>query len=127
MSTETSNGALSSCEEAGCIANESSRHASHIQAMSTPNPTVAALPQTGTIVHKGANRHYGLLCWNNGDGAMADVPKDAYWSWGLGDSLMLVVPSKRIVVGRLGPAWQRGWGDLATIQPFFASVCAAVD
>ncbi len=100
---------------------------SYIQAMSTPNPTVAALPQTGTIVHKGANRHYGLLCWNNGDGAMADVPKDAYWSWGLGDSLMLVVPSKRIVVGRLGPAWQRGWGDLATIQPFFASVCAAVD
>jgi hypothetical protein len=40
---------------------------------------------------------------------------------------VLVVPSKRIVIARLGPAWQRDWGDLAAIQPFFASVCAAVD
>jgi len=100
---------------------------SFIEAMSTPKPTVAAVPQTGTTVHPGANHHYGLLCWNNGDGALTGVPRDAYWSWGLGDSFMLVVPSKRIVVARLGPAWQPYWGDLAAIQPFFASVCAAVD
>jgi CubicO group peptidase (beta-lactamase class C family) len=100
---------------------------SFIEAMSTPKPTVAAVSQTGTTVHAGANHHYGLLCWNNGDGAMADVPRDAYWSWGLGDSFMLVVPSKRLVVARLGPTWEPDWGDLAAIQPFFASVCAAVD
>jgi hypothetical protein len=57
---------------------------------------------------------------------MAGVPRDAYWSWGLGDSFVLVVPSERLVAARAGPAWQSGWGSLATLQPFFAKVCAAV-
>jgi hypothetical protein len=57
---------------------------------------------------------------------MADVPADAYWSWGLGDSFILIVPSLKLVVARAGPAWQAGWGSLSTIQPFFASVCDAV-
>jgi hypothetical protein len=37
-----------------------------------------------------------------------------------------VVLSERPVAARAGPAWQRGWGSLATLQPFFAKACAAV-
>jgi CubicO group peptidase (beta-lactamase class C family) len=99
---------------------------SYVTSASTPKSGVAPLEQTGTTVHPGANKHYGLLFWNNGDGAMADVPADAYWSWGLGDSFILIVPSLKLVVARAGPAWQAGWGSLSTIQPFFASVCDAV-
>jgi CubicO group peptidase (beta-lactamase class C family) len=99
---------------------------SYIAAMRTPKSSVAAVRQTGSTVHNGANRHYGLLFWNNGDGAMDDVPTDAYWSWGLGDSFFLIIPSLELVVARAGPAWQDGWGNLTTIQPFFAAVCDAV-
>ncbi len=100
--------------------------ADYIDLARRPIASVAAVRQTGTTVHPGANRHYGLLFWNNGDGAMAGVPRDAYWSWGLGDSFVLVVPRKRLVAARAGPAWQSGWGSLATLQPFFAKACAAV-
>jgi CubicO group peptidase (beta-lactamase class C family) len=88
--------------------------------------TPKTVAQAGTIVHPGANRHYGLLFWNNGNGAMASVPSDAYWSWGLGDSFILVVPSKRLVVARAGPAWHSPWGLFPTLQAFFKSVCAAI-
>jgi CubicO group peptidase (beta-lactamase class C family) len=86
---------------------------SYVDLARRPITAVAALRQTGTTVHPGANRHYGLLFWNNGDGAMAGVPRDAFWSWGLGDSFVLVVPSLGLVAARAGPAWQGGWGSLA--------------
>jgi CubicO group peptidase (beta-lactamase class C family) len=103
--------------------------AGYVDAARRPIPAVAALRQTGTTVHPGANRHYGLLFWNNGDGAMAGVPRDAFWAWGLGDSFILVVPSKRLVAARAGPTWSPGVttiGSLRPLQPFFAAVCAAV-
>ena len=50
----------------------------------------------------GASRHYGLLWWNNGDGAIENVPTDAFWAWGLYDSLIVVIPSLDIVVARAG-------------------------
>ena len=71
----------------------------------------------------GSNQHYGLLFWNNVDGAMAGVPLDAYWSWGLGDSFILVIPSLDIVVARAGPRW----GGRNVVAPFFTEVAAAVD
>ena len=49
-----------------------------------------------------ASRHYGLLWWNNADGALEGVPRDAYWSWGLFDSHIIVVPSLDLVVARAG-------------------------
>ncbi|HUT32127.1 MAG TPA: serine hydrolase [Planctomycetota bacterium] len=49
-----------------------------------------------------ASSHYGYLWWNNADGTLKDVPRDAYWSWGLYDSLIVVVPSLDIVVARAG-------------------------
>ena len=52
--------------------------------------------------HGDASEHYALLWWNNGDGTLANVPRDAYWSWGLGDSFIIVIPSLDIVAARVG-------------------------
>ena len=78
-------------------------------------PTLAGGPRS--------NRHYGLLFWNNADGAMAGVPVDAYWSLGLGDSFILVIPSLDIVVARAGPRW----GGRNVVAPFFTKVAAVVN
>ena len=75
----------------------------------------------------GASRHYGLLWWNNGDGAITNLPRDAFWSWGRGDSFILVVPSKGLVVSRAGNPWQKGWSaDYRVLAPFFQAVVAAI-
>ncbi len=73
-------------------------------------------------------QHYGLLWWNNADGAMAGVPRDAFWAWGKGESLILVVPSLDLVAARAGPAWRRGsWSaDYDVVAPFFAGLTRAV-
>ncbi len=52
-----------------------------------------------------ATNHYGLLWWNNADGSLSGVPKDAYWSFGLHDSLIVVIPSLDIVIARAGSDW----------------------
>jgi CubicO group peptidase (beta-lactamase class C family) len=74
-----------------------------------------------------ASDHYGLLWWNNADGSMKDVPRDAYWSWGLYDSLILVIPSLDIVVARAGKSLSRSDGaHYAPIEPFFTAISASV-
>ena len=35
-------------------------------------------------------QHYGLLFWNNADGAMPGLPTEAFWAWGLDDALIVV-------------------------------------
>ena len=52
-----------------------------------------------------ASKHYGLLWWNNADKAMPNVPADTYWSWGLYESLTVVIPSLDIVASRLGQSF----------------------
>ena len=74
----------------------------------------------------GASKHYGLLWWNNNDGAMSGVPRDAFWSWGLGDSFILVIPSKELVVARAGRSWQGGWKADYRVWPIFQAVSGAV-
>lgn len=74
-----------------------------------------------------ASEHYGLLWWNNADGTMRDVPRDAYWSWGLYDSLILVIPSLDLVAARAGKSLQtRRGGHYASIEPFFAAIAMSV-
>ncbi len=75
-----------------------------------------------------ASSHYGLLWWNNADGHLPEVPRDAYWAWGLFDSLILVVPSLDLVAVRAGNAWDRtpGGDHYAPLKPFFQPLCAAV-
>ncbi|MEZ5401329.1 MAG: serine hydrolase [Bryobacteraceae bacterium] len=83
------------------------------------------LPVLAPENYPGAPRHYGLLWWNNNDGSLRGVPSDAYWSWGLYDSLIVVIPSLDLVVARAG----KGWGEHAVfsrLEPFLAPIIASI-
>ncbi len=76
--------------------------------------------------------HYGLLWWNNQDGALPKVPRDAFWAWGLYDSLVVVIPSLDMVVvrgGERGKQWprQQGQDRYRVLEPFLNPIVAAVD
>jgi CubicO group peptidase (beta-lactamase class C family) len=75
-----------------------------------------------------ASRHYGLLWWNNNDGKLDGVPRDAYWSWGLYDSMILVVPSLDIVAARAGKSWKRRQeaDHYDVLKPFFVPIVNSV-
>lgn len=74
-----------------------------------------------------ASSHYGLLWWNNEDGTIADLPRDAFWAWGLYDSLVLVIPSLDIVVARAGDSFPRtNKSHYAPLQPFFVPIAKSV-
>jgi CubicO group peptidase (beta-lactamase class C family) len=97
-----------------------------------PVPAFAGLPVHPNSLRpedlkQGAPRHYGLLWWNNADGSLEAVPRDAYWAWGLYDSVILVIPSLDLVVARAGKSWPRkpGAGHYAPLRPFFEPIVAA--
>ena len=75
-----------------------------------------------------ASTHYGLLWWNNADGTLKEVPKDAYWSWSLYDSLIVVIPSLDIVVSRAGKSWKRDpkGQHYDVLKPFLEPIVASV-
>ena len=62
------------------------------------------------------------------DRTLSDVPADAYWSWGLYDSLIVVIPSLDIVVARAGQSWKREKGDdhYEVLKPFLTPIVQAV-
>lgn len=93
-----------------------------------PVPSVVGLPEHAPEQHGNASDHYGYLWWNNADGTLANVPKDAFWSWGLYDSLILVVPSLDMVVSRAGRSWERkdGAGHYDVLARFMGPLAAAV-
>ncbi|MCA9138733.1 MAG: serine hydrolase [Planctomycetales bacterium] len=81
--------------------------------------------------HGNASDHYGLLWWNNADGALAEVPRDAFWAWGLYDSLIVVIPSLDLVVARCGERskqWPRekGQSHYAVLEPFLNPIVTGV-
>lgn len=82
------------------------------------------LPET----YSNAASHYGLLWWNNADATLNAVPTDAFWSWGLYDSLIVVIPSLDIVVARAGQSWkrQRLADHYDVLQPFLAPIAQSV-
>lgn len=86
------------------------------------------LPVRLLETHSNAAPHYGLLWWNNADRKLEDVPADAYWSWGLYDSLIVVMPSLDIVVARAGQSWKRAEGadHYAVLKPFLAPIAQSV-
>ena len=100
----------------------------YARAMGRTWPGLAGLAPRDPAKFPDAPRHYGLLWWNNADGAVAGVPRDAFWAWGKGESLILVVPSLDLVAARAGPAWRRGsWSaDYDVVAPFFAGLTRAV-
>ena len=71
-----------------------------------------------------AANHYGLLWWNNADDTIKGVPRDTYWSWGLYDSLIVVMPALDIVVARAGQSWKRSKGadHYDVLKPFLLPI-----
>ncbi len=98
-----------------------------VRKASRPLQSVAGIPEHNPKRHGNASGHYGLLWWNNADGTLKNVPRDAYWSWGLYESLIVVIPSLDIVIARAGKSWQRKWdGHYEVLRPFFEPVVESV-
>jgi len=76
--------------------------ASFVDRARTTVKDVVGRPEVAPETYGNASDHYGLLWWNNADGTLEKVPRDAYWSWGLYDSLIVVIPSLDLVVARAG-------------------------
>ncbi len=98
-----------------------------VRLASHTGPELKGLPVRDSQ-HGNASAHYGLLWWNNNDGALAGVPRDAFWTWGLYDSFVFVAPSLDLVVARAGKSWKRepGADHYAVLEPFFGKICQAV-
>ena len=96
-------------------------------AVRTP-PGHAELPVLHPETYGQAASHYALLWWTNVDSAIPGVPRDAYWSWGLYDSFILVIPSLDIVAARAGQSWIRtkGAGHYDVAKPFFVPIVESV-
>jgi hypothetical protein len=102
--------------------------ADYVAQASQPQPALVDLPVRHPEEYPGAASHYGLLWWNNGDGTIKGVPRDAFWSWGLYDSLILVIPSLDMVVARAGKSFSEGnWrgSDYGKLAPFFRPLVKA--
>ena len=99
-----------------------------VDELRSPHPSLAGVGIDDPANFPNANEHYGLLWWNNGDGSIPGVPLDAYWSWGLDESLIVVIPSLDIVVARAGPSGFRvGWNsDYSAIAPFLTAIVDSV-
>jgi CubicO group peptidase (beta-lactamase class C family) len=100
-----------------------------VKEATTAKRELAGLEELDREHHGNASEHYGLLWWNNNDGTLAGVPRDAYWSWGLYDSLIFVVPSLDLVVARAGNSWKRAQGSshYDVLRPFFEPIVQSVE
>ncbi len=88
---------------------------------------VRGLPVVKSEDYGNASDHYGLLWWNNADGTMKNVPRDAYWSWGLYDSLIVVIPSLDIVASRAGKSMsEKRNPHYGPIEPFLSPIAQSV-
>ena len=98
-----------------------------IEMTSRPIEEITDLPIENAERYPGAAAHYGLLWWNNGDGALKGVPRDAFWSWGLYDSLIVVIPSLDLVVARAGKSFVSDWdAGYAKLEPFIRPLARSV-
>ncbi len=62
-------------------------------ATATPDPLYAGRYSGG---------HYGGQCWLNAAGRWPSVPRDAYWAAGRDGQLAIVIPSRGVVIARMG-------------------------
>ena len=100
--------------------------ADFVKLAGSPAKAIAGLEVFNDPSHGNAPAHYSLLWWNNGDGTIPALPRDAYWSWGLFDSLILVVPSLDLVVARAGQGWKRTSDEhYDVLKPFFEPIALA--
>jgi hypothetical protein len=98
-----------------------------VDAVRTVPHGVKGLPVVRKESYFNASDHYGLLWWNNADATMENVPRDAYWSWGLYDSLIVVIPSLDVVAARAGKSLNKQRNSsYAAIEPFVEPIAQAV-
>jgi CubicO group peptidase (beta-lactamase class C family) len=104
----------------------------------TPLPENANLPLVTKRPEEkfpNAQTDYGVLWWTNKSKTMPNVPEDAYWAWGLGEELIVVIPSLDLVIVRTGgqataSSAGRTWndldwdGDVAVLEPFLNPIVA---
>lgn len=94
--------------------------------MGQADASIAALANLDPSRYPGATARYGLLWWSNSAGTL-DAPLDAYFAWGLWESLIVVIPSLDVVAARLGDGWQDPWtSDYAVVAPFIEPIAASV-
>lgn len=68
-----------------------------------PRPEIASSTVELPTAFPDANKNYAVLWWTNAtQKQLPNVPADAYWGWGKGDSLLVVIPSLDIVAVRVG-------------------------
>ena len=101
---------------------------SFVQQVQQPHPAVVGLPMRDPTGFPQASNHYGMLWWTNADSTLPSVPRDAFWSWGLGESLIVVIPSLDIVVARAGNPWRTGpWtANYAVLDQFITPIVKSV-
>lgn len=100
---------------------------SFVAEVRSTQPSVVGLAELFPEEYGNASDHYGLLWWNNADGTLENVPRDAYWSWGLKDSLIIVIPSLDIVVARAGNGWREGWDpNYDVLRPFIEPIVSSL-
>jgi len=75
---------------------------SFVTLVHTPRPETLAATNGEPDVYPRVTQNYGVLWWTNTSGEMPGVPRDAYWAWGLGDNLIVVIPSLDLVIARTG-------------------------
>jgi CubicO group peptidase (beta-lactamase class C family) len=75
---------------------------SFVELVQTPRPETAAATNAEPQEFPNVTVNYGVLWWTNASGALSGVPRDAYWAWGLGDNLIIVIPSLDLVIARTG-------------------------
>jgi CubicO group peptidase (beta-lactamase class C family) len=108
---------------------------SFVSTVATPPTANANLQNPQAANFPGATTNYGVLWWTNAGGLLPNVPRDAFWAWGLGDSLIVVIPSLDIVAVRAGPQaatnsspGARVWndddwnGDYTVLAPFLEPI-----
>jgi CubicO group peptidase (beta-lactamase class C family) len=90
-------------------------------------PEVAGLPVYSPEGYPDASDRYGLLWWNNADGTLENVPRDTFFSWGLGESLIVVISSLDIVAARAGSAWGSDFSSsYDRLEPFLEPLALSV-
>ncbi len=101
---------------------------SFVRQATRPQPELLGLPVRLPERYSNASDHYGLLWWNNADGTLTGVPRDTYWSWGLYDSLIVVIPSLDMVIARAGKSFEfekENWSHYGKLEPFLRPIVAA--
>lgn len=110
---------------------------SFVDTVRTPVAANAGLALPDAANFPNATVNYGVLWWTNANGQLPNVPRDAYWGWGLGDSLIIVIPSLDLVIARAGPqvttpTTGRTWndsdwnGDYTVLAPFLEPIVQSV-